>query len=128
MIGSILSDAKRLLYGVPQGFVFGPILFSLYNTPLSKVIQNHPGISFHLYADDTQLYIHITHKDATQAFERMNNCLDDAKVAFCILHKNKYINHFYLSFAYDAPKIWNDLPDDARSAKSLTSFRTELKT
>ena len=45
-IGSILSDAKDS--------VLGPILFSLYTTPLSKVIQNHPGISFQFYADDTQ--------------------------------------------------------------------------
>ena len=78
-IGSVLSDAKRLLYGVPQGFVLGPILFSLYTTPLSKVIQNHPGIHFHFYADDTQLYVHLTHKHATLALERLKNCLDDVR-------------------------------------------------
>ena len=64
---------------MPQGSVLGPILFSLYTTPLSKVIQNHPGIHFHFYADDTQLYVHLTHKHATLAFERLKNCLDDVR-------------------------------------------------
>ena len=36
--------------------------------------------------------------------------------------------HFGLSFAYDAPMIWNDLPDDVHSATSLQSFRKKLKT
>ena len=40
----------------------------------------------------------------------------------------KSSKHFSLSFAYDAPKIWNDLPDDVRSATSLHSFRRKLKT
>ena len=42
------------------------------------------------------------------------------------IYKSK--KHFGLSFAYDAPRIWNDLPDDVRSAKSLSSFRKKLKT
>ena len=64
---------------MPQGSVLWPILFSLYTTPLSKVIQNHPGICFHFYADDTQLYFHLTHEHAMQAFDRLKNCLDDVK-------------------------------------------------
>ena len=78
-IGSILSDAKKLLYGVPQGSVLGPILFSLYTTPLSKVIQNHRGISFQFYADDTQLYVHLTHKNAASALDKLSRCLEDVK-------------------------------------------------
>ena len=39
-IGLILSNVKTLLCGVPQASALGPILFSLFSTPLSKVIQN----------------------------------------------------------------------------------------
>ena len=78
-IGSILSDAKKLLFGVLQGSVLGPTLFSLYTTPLSKVIRNHPGIGFHFYADNTQLYVHLTHKNVAHAFDRLKSCLEDVK-------------------------------------------------
>ena len=36
--------------------MLGPLLFSLYTTPLSHILQN-AGTFFHFYADDTQLYI-----------------------------------------------------------------------
>ena len=72
----ILSDAKKLLYDVPKGAVLGPILFSLYTTLLSKVIQNHPGISFHFYADDKQLYVHLTHNNVGLALDKLSHCPD----------------------------------------------------
>ena len=78
-IGSILSDAKKLLYGVPQGSVLRPIFFSLYTTLLSKVIQNHPGNSFQFYADDTQLYVHLTYKNVASALDKLSHCLEDVK-------------------------------------------------
>ena len=78
-IGSTLSDLHELLFGVPQGSVLGPLLFSLYTTPLSKVIGTHPDIKYHFYADDTQLFIHISHKNAALAFDKLNSCLLDVQ-------------------------------------------------
>ena len=40
----------------------------------------------------------------------------------------KSVKHFDHSFAFDAPKIWNELPHDVRSASSVASFRKKLKT
>ena len=40
----------------------------------------------------------------------------------------KLVKHFDHSFAFDALKIWNELPHDVRSAASVAPFRKKLKT
>ena len=60
-IGSTLSDETGLPYGVPQGFVLGPLLFSVYTSPLSQVISD---MDFHLYADNSTLYIAFNPRSA----------------------------------------------------------------
>ncbi len=62
-VGLSHSKYETLKYGVPQGFVLGPILFSIYNSPIGEIIEKH-NICYHLYADDSQLNLAFSPKDS----------------------------------------------------------------
>ena len=50
------SRSKSKPYGVPQGSVDGPLLFRICLIPLIILLKKL-GLKFHIYADDTQIYI-----------------------------------------------------------------------
>ena len=86
-IDGIMSDFASLLCGVPQGSVRGPMKFCLYLLPLGAILRHH-NIGYHIYADDTQLYISFKCKDPLESLTKLNMCISDIRV-WMIKHKNK---------------------------------------
>ena len=51
----------------------------LFISPLSKIIGRHSTIKFHFYAGNTQLFVHLSYKNATLALDKFISCLQDVQ-------------------------------------------------
>ena len=80
-IGNFKSEQTKITCGVPQGSILGPPLFNIYMLPLAQIIENN-NISYHNYADDTQLYISMSQGDHGP-IQALGKCMEQITEWMC---------------------------------------------
>ena len=82
VIGGFESGAVKLTQGVPQGSVLGPVLFTLYTSPLGDICWQHP-INIYCYIDDQQIYLSFqpSRLDSSETcLTSLQNCITDIRL------------------------------------------------
>lgn len=75
---SLSSSSAPLPCGVLQSSILGPILFALYLLLLGTIIRKY-GVSFHVYADDSQIYLKPLKTNDSNCAQHLFDCLQDIK-------------------------------------------------
>uniref|UniRef100_A0A3B1JQH4 Reverse transcriptase domain-containing protein n=1 Tax=Astyanax mexicanus TaxID=7994 RepID=A0A3B1JQH4_ASTMX len=89
-----VSETVPVTCGVPQGSILGPLLFNLYMIPLGEIMRDY-GISYHSYADDTQIYMALC----------PNNYGPIDSLCKCLEQINKWMGQNFLQLNKDKTEI-----------------------
>ena len=122
-IDGIISEYSKLVCGVRQGSVLGPWNYCMCMYPICSILRHH-GINYHIYVDDTQLYIKFDLSDHSIALEKINLCISDIRT-WMIKNKLK-INDSKTEFLVLTSSFFNqqfnDLQITVRSTESNSSL------
>ncbi len=80
-IGEHKSKWTSMTCGVPQGSILAPLLFSLYMLPLSQIMRKNQ-IAYHIYADDTQIYLALSPNDYSP-IDSLCQCIGEINSWMC---------------------------------------------
>jgi len=82
-IGQHSSTPALCTSGVPQGSVLGPLLFTIYTSPVSSIVNSY-SVKQHQYADDTQLFISLSPTGYSADMSHLTKCLATVHSWFCL--------------------------------------------
>ena len=73
-----MSARSEVRCGVQQGSVLGPMLFNVYCLPIGDIFAKQ-NFRYHIFADDTQLYVECPPNDHTDASRQITECVEDLR-------------------------------------------------
>ena len=131
----IQNTLCRIVARVPRRDHITPHLFKLHWLPIRERILFKTCVIIYKTLDSNQpLYLkhHLVPWTPTHSYSTRSskNIVLSPKLDCPYYDRNTYKSYFHLknSFYFSAPRLWNDLPVNLRSAPSLSSFRRQLKT
>jgi hypothetical protein len=127
LVNNQRSATSPLLFGVPQGSVLGPVLFVLYTTQLSTVINRH-SINHEMFADDTQLHNSSTPEHVNDLVSSLQDCFSDVK-DWMLDHKLKLNEDKTEAVLFSSPtsSSRHDLPSAIQLGLASIPFSDKVK-
>jgi len=78
--------------------VLGPLLFTAYVSAVGELIKSY-GMSYHQFADDTQLLVNMDSTNATPAIDRLAHCSATVRSGSCRVACSSMLTSQRLSFS-----------------------------